>query len=114
FFFMWMRWSWPRFRFDQLMTLAWKPLISWGIVQVTILVVWYAWWEPLVVSQGWSSLPVLALINWVTFILTWVITAAIAQPHYDNSPRRDLVRLAQGVPEGSPYLESPTVRPCDA
>jgi len=114
FFFMWMRWSWPRFRFDQLMALAWKPLISWGIVQVTILVVWYAWWEPLVVSQGWSSLPVLGLINWVTFILTWVITAAVAQPHYDNSPRRDLVRLAQDMREGSPYLESPTVRPCDA
>ncbi len=114
FFFMWMRWSWPRFRFDQLMTLAWKPLISWGMVQVTILVAWYAWWEPLVISQGWPSLPVLALINWATFILTWIITAAIAPPYYDNRPRYDLVRLAHGLQASASPVPSRVTEPCEA
>ena len=29
-FFMLARWSWPRFRFDQLMDLAWKVMLPWG------------------------------------------------------------------------------------
>jgi len=104
FLFMLMRWSWPRFRFDQLLTLAWKPLISWGIVQVLVLVIWYAWWEPVAMAQGWPSMPILGLINWSVFVLTWVITSAIAQPHYDNRPRRDLVRLSRGLQYGSTEL----------
>src|SRR5687767_5466830 len=31
-FFMLARWSWPRFRFDQLMALAWKVMLPLGIV----------------------------------------------------------------------------------
>jgi NADH-quinone oxidoreductase subunit H len=95
FFFMLMRWSWPRFRFDQLMTLAWKALISWGMIQLTILILWYSWWESLILSQGWPVTLCLGVINWSSFILTWVVTAAISRPHYDNRPRRDLVRLSQ-------------------
>ena len=29
-FFMMVRWSWPRFRFDQLMALAWKVMLPLG------------------------------------------------------------------------------------
>ncbi len=36
FFFMWVRWSTPRFRFDQLMNLGWKGLIPLGIANVLI------------------------------------------------------------------------------
>ena len=31
-FFMLVRWSWPRFRFDQLMALAWKVMLPLGMV----------------------------------------------------------------------------------
>ena len=31
-FFMMVRWSWPRFRFDQLMALAWKVMLPLGLV----------------------------------------------------------------------------------
>lgn len=34
--FMWIRWSWPRFRYDQLMALAWKIMIPLGLVNLVL------------------------------------------------------------------------------
>lgn len=34
--FIWVRWTVPRFRFDQLMRVAWKDLIPWGIANVIL------------------------------------------------------------------------------
>ncbi len=44
FFFMWIRWTLPRFRYDQLMTLGWKKLIPLSILNIFItgLVMWLA------------------------------------------------------------------------
>ncbi|HRH37926.1 MAG TPA: NADH-quinone oxidoreductase subunit NuoH, partial [Flavobacteriales bacterium] len=36
FFFMWVRWSIPRFRFDQLMNLGWKSLIPLGVFNILL------------------------------------------------------------------------------
>lgn len=34
--FMWVRWSWPRFRYDQLMDMAWKTMIPLGILNLIV------------------------------------------------------------------------------
>jgi NADH-quinone oxidoreductase subunit H len=39
FFFMWIRWSWPRFRYDQLMDLAWKTMIPLGVLNLLVCAV---------------------------------------------------------------------------
>jgi len=43
FVFMWVRWTLPRFRFDQMMGLAWRGLIPISVVLLmgTAIVVWY-------------------------------------------------------------------------
>lgn len=67
FVFMWVRWSLPRFRFDQLMMLAWRALIpiSLGLLMVTAVVVYFVGprsemfrdWRHF---NGWSALIFLA------------------------------------------------------
>jgi NADH-quinone oxidoreductase subunit H len=39
FAFMWIRWSWPRFRYDQLMSMAWKTMIPLGVVNLIVCAV---------------------------------------------------------------------------
>ncbi len=43
FVFMWVRWSLPRFRFDQLMMLAWRALIpiSLALLLMTALIIYF-------------------------------------------------------------------------
>lgn len=62
FVFMWTRWSLPRFRFDQLMMLAWRALIplSLALVVMTAVVIW---------AFGGSAEPDLRVNGWMALAL---------------------------------------------
>jgi NADH-quinone oxidoreductase subunit H len=45
FFFMWVRWTIPRFRYDQLMDLGWKVLIPLSIANIVITGVWITYFK---------------------------------------------------------------------
>lgn len=42
FFYVWVRWTIPRFRFDQLMALGWKVLLPLGLLQILLTGLWGA------------------------------------------------------------------------
>jgi NADH-quinone oxidoreductase subunit H len=43
FFFMWIRWTIPRFRYDQLMRMGWKVLIPLAVANIVITAVYLMW-----------------------------------------------------------------------
>ncbi len=44
--FVWVRWMWPRFRYDQLMDLGWRRMIPVALVNIVITAIWL-WWRSL-------------------------------------------------------------------
>jgi NADH-quinone oxidoreductase subunit H len=44
FFFIWVRWTFPRFRYDQLMALGWKVLLPLALANIVVTSV-ILWWR---------------------------------------------------------------------
>lgn len=44
FLIIWVRWMWPRFRYDQLMDLGWRRFIPLALVNIVVTALWL-WWQ---------------------------------------------------------------------
>ena len=42
--FIWVRWMWPRFRYDQLMDLGWRRFIPVALANILVTAIWL-WWK---------------------------------------------------------------------
>ncbi|MFN6103550.1 MAG: NADH-quinone oxidoreductase subunit NuoH [Planctomycetaceae bacterium] len=75
FFFMWIRWSWPRFRYDQLMDLAWKAMIPLGLINLAICAYCQEFLKP-------DDYTTRAILGWLAVggCLAWGAFSASAQP----------------------------------
>lgn len=77
-FFMIVRWSWPRFRFDQLMSLAWKVMLPLGVVNLLLMAVLTEYWR--------HNLWTIAIASWVVTIVACIIAGLMAPLSVDNRP----------------------------
>ncbi len=88
-FFMLVRWSWPRFRFDQLMSLAWKVMLPLGIANLVAVATVEEFRPQLVeaIGQTWATLAVIAG-PWALFFVSLITAGMIAPSGTDNRPIR--------------------------
>lgn len=86
-FFMVARWSWPRFRFDQLMALAWKAMLPLGVVNLIVVAAWIEYGDRLVEATGLPAPAVAAGCGWIVLIGAWLVLAATVPESCDNRPR---------------------------
>ncbi len=78
-FFMLVRWSWPRFRFDQLMALAWKVMLPLGMVNLLAMAAIVEIERTYAGELSWFARLLLILASWGVLVGGWV-AVAIAQP----------------------------------
>ena len=86
FVFMWVRWSLPRFRFDQLMMLAWRSLIPISLFQLVMTAIVMYFWAPTQGSQmidGWTAWILLGG-NIVLLVITMAVSVWLPPPPETN------------------------------
>ena len=86
-FFMLVRWSWPRFRFDQLMSMAWKVMLPLGLVNLAAVAILT---EPSFAARLGSDRPAVFVASmWGVLLVGWIVTALLQPLAADNRPRMD-------------------------
>ncbi|MGD0383228.1 MAG: NADH-quinone oxidoreductase subunit NuoH [Thermoguttaceae bacterium] len=90
-FFMLARWSWPRFRYDQLMDIAWKVMIPCGLANLVVVAVWVEYGERLTKYVGLPWIWSLVFIGWIVIVASWLVFTLFDPTGIDNLPRRSLI-----------------------
>ncbi|NBW95898.1 MAG: NADH-quinone oxidoreductase subunit NuoH [Planctomycetia bacterium] len=88
-FFMLVRWSWPRFRFDQLMNLAWKVMLPLGLANLVTVAAVEEFRPQLAAALGeaggkWAAIG----LPWVVFLVGWITAGILTPSGTDNTPVR--------------------------
>ena len=70
-FIMWMRFSWPRLRIDQILALAWKGLFELTLINILVTAILVAIWpDPSMLELG-----IMAAVNWIVFFVSvWLVS----------------------------------------
>lgn len=96
-FFMIVRWSWPRFRFDQLMDLAWKVMLPLGLLNFAAVAVLLEFGDQVQAASGIDSRLLLVAGGWAVLAAGWVYTAVASPFQTDNRPRTLPAELAEST-----------------
>jgi len=88
-FFMVVRWSWPRFRFDQLMNLAWKVMLPLGLLNLVVVATIEEFRPRLEAALGPGLTSGITIgLPWLVFFGGWVAAGLLTPSGTDNRPIR--------------------------
>ena len=96
-FFMVVRWSWPRFRFDQLMNLAWKVMLPLGLLNLVVVATIEEFRSALQSALG-NSLTTCGAVGvpWIIFFGGLICAGLLTPSATDNRPIRARDSFDQG------------------
>ncbi len=90
-FFMLVRWSWPRVRFDPLMALAWKVMLPLGLINLVAVAVLAELRRVLDPAEQNVTIGLLLIAAaWVVCIAAWLAITVAGPLVADNRPRQDM------------------------
>ncbi len=95
-FFMLCRWSWPRFRYDQLMDIAWKVMIPLGLVNLIVVATCNEFGMPLARWMGVSAEWAMMAAGWFALLASWLVVSLLDPTAGGNRPRH--LRPAEAIP----------------
>ena len=96
FFYMWIRWTVPRFRYDQLMALGWKLMLPVALGYVIVLASVILGLEAAGIRQGsWGFTGALLGLNVILLVVIFGVLdrGRLISPAYSRLDRRDLEKL---------------------